>query len=447
MVGASRGLCRFGPARALLKGTGVDYAVVTFKAQQRLWRRTLLVGVALLAVYFPLDMRLPAGMRAAAWRLGWIAVLLGAAALQRPARQRLSAGAIRVAIVSSGVAGIAVVAYGGGTESARFGFLLAFPLVGLVLFPEFPVSVALLGLTCLLGGAGLLLNEGRDVWFAFEWTVLSLALTVLAVLGAVAFRRLWLSEVLAQRSRAEALEQLGESERRRAESERLALVGRLAAGVAHEINTPLSYVKANVGFLRDEPLADEARVALADALAGIERIAQIVTDMRGMARAGPDAKEVFAVEDALDEAWRLASVRLATVRASWSAEPGLPRLVGSRRLLVQALVNLAVNAADAASTATDPARRWVKASALGCATGVAIHVDDGGPGLPPPVSDRLFEMFVSTKGAAGMGLGLALVREQVTLLGGTVEGGNRRDGGARFTIRLPAAPCGAKLRA
>jgi signal transduction histidine kinase len=411
-------------------------------AQQRLWRRTLLVGAALLAAYFPLDLRLPAGLQAASWRLGWMALLLAAAALQRPGWRRLSTWAIRVAIVASGAAATAVVTYGGGTEGARFGFLLAFPLVGLVLFPEFPVSVGALGATCLLGGLGLLVDEGRDGWFAFEWAMLSFALTVLAVVGAIAFRRLWLSELLAQRARAEALEQLGESERRRAQSERLALMGRLAAGVAHEINTPLSYVKANVGILRDEALSDEARLALDDALAGIERIAQIVTDMRGLARDGPDLQAAFSVEEALEEAWRLASLRLATVRASWSAEPGLPPVAGNRRLLVQALVNLATNAADAASTAGDPAGRWVSARASHGADGVVIQVDDGGPGLSPEVSDHLFETFVSTKGVQGVGLGLALVREHVTRCGGTVEGGNRSDGGARFTIRLPAAPAG-----
>ena len=291
-----------------------------------------------------------------------------------------------------------------------------------------------------LGGVGLLTWEGRDAWFAFEWAMLSFALTVLAVLGAVAFRRLWVSELRAQRARAEALERLGESERRRTQSERLALMGRLAAGVAHEINTPLAYVRSNVRSLHDEVLPDDARLALHDALGGIERIAQIVTDMRGLAREGPDAREPFSVEEALEEAWRLASLRLATVRSTWSAEAALPRVEGSRRLLVQALVNLATNAVDAAATSGDPARRWVTARASRCSDGVVIHVDDGGPGVAPHVADQLFEPFVSTKGSSGTGLGLALVREHVARCGGTVEGGNRSEGGARFTIRLPAVP-------
>ncbi len=417
-------------------------AIDEVKTRVRLWRRSLLVGVGILAVYIPLDLRLPEGLRAAAWRVAWMLVLLAAAAFQRPRRPRLSAWAIRIAIVASGIGAVAVVTYGGGTQSARFGFLLAFPLTGLVLFPDFPVAVAAVGATCLLGGVALLASEGRDFWFVLEWGVLSSALSALAVVGTMAFRRLWLSELKAHRARSAAVEQLRESERRRAQSERLAGMGRLAAGVAHEINTPLSYVKANVQSLREEPMAPDAREAVGEALQGIERIAQIVTDMRGLARDGPAAQETFPVGAALEEAWRLASVRLAAVQASWSAESGLPLVQGNRRLLVQALVNLAANAADAASSSADPERRWVTARAGRCPEGVLIHFDDGGPGLPPQVAEHLFEPFVSTKGAQGTGLGLALVREHVSRCGGTVEGGNRPGGGATFTIRLPSAPAG-----
>ncbi len=404
----------------------------------RLWRRSLLVGVAILAAYIPLDLRLEGGWRAAAWRACWILVLLVAAALQRPRRPRRSAWAIRAAILVSGFGATAVVAYGGGTQGARFGFLLAFPLAGLVLFPDFPVAVAAVGATCLVGGVGLLVTEGRDAWFAAEWAALSGALTVLAVVGALAFRRVLLSERSALRARARALDQLRESERRRAQSERLAGLGRLAAGVAHEINTPLSYVKANVQCLGHEALTGDAREAVDEALQGIERIGQIVTDMRGLAREGAGVDETFSADEALEEAWRLASVRLEGVRATWSAEAGLPAVRGNRRLLVQAFVNLAANAADAASTSVDPERRWVVARAGRCPGGVVVSFDDGGPGIPPRVAAHLFEPFTTTKGAKGTGLGLALVREHVARCGGTIEGGNRSDGGARFTVRLPA---------
>ncbi len=131
--------------------------------------------------------------------------------------------------------------------------------------------------------------------------MLSFALTALAVVGAVAFRRVWLSKLRAQHSRALALEQLADSQRRRAQAERLALVGRLAAGVAHEINNPISYVKANVLSVRDEALSLDARQALEEALQGIDRMGQIVSDMRGLARDGQEPPAVFSADEVLGE--------------------------------------------------------------------------------------------------------------------------------------------------
>ena len=391
----------------------------------------------MLALYLPLDLRLPEGHIAAAWRAAWILGALAAAFGQRPDRPRLALGMLRVGILCCAAGAVAVVAYAGGSEGARFGFLLAFPITGLVLFPEFPLEVALLGAVCFLGGLGLMVRDGRDGWFLFEWSLASLALTVLAVVASHAFRRVWSSELVAQRARAQALALLAESERQRADYERLATIGRLAAGVAHEINNPLSYVKSSLQGLQDASLSDDDRESISDARQGVERIAQIVADLRNLARAGPETPEDFTVEEVLEESLRLASTRCASVRATWSADPAVGRLHGNRRLLVQALVNLVANGADAAATAPDSSRRWVTAHAHPLGSGVIIHVDDGGPGLAPAVAERLFEVFVSTKGVKGTGLGLALAKEHVGRCGGTIEGGNLEGAGARFTIRLP----------
>jgi signal transduction histidine kinase len=417
--------------------------------QIRHWRRSLLVGAAILAVYLPLDLRWPRAPALVVVRAAWLTFLLAAAALQTPRRPRLSRVATFSAMVVCGLMSPFVVHFAGGTPGPRFGFLLALPLVLLVLLPDLPLAALLAGAACLGGGVAMLVAEGRDAWFVFEWSVLSLAIAVLAWVGGIAFRRIWISEIGAQRERALAVERLAESEGRRAQAERLAVVGRLAAGVAHEINNPLSFVKANVQYVSDElsrgaALPQEAREALGEALQGIERISQIVGDMRGLAREAQEPGLPFHAGEALEEAFRLASIRLGAVRATWSAAPGLPPVRGSRRLLVQALVNLLANAAEAAEAAPDAARRWVSASAAAREGGVELRVEDGGPGLPPEVLDRLFEPFVSTKGPKGTGLGLALVREQVSRCGGTVEGANRPAGGACFRVWLPPAGPGAR---
>jgi two-component system, NtrC family, sensor kinase len=309
----------------------------------------------------------------------------------------------------------------------------------LLMQPHVPSVAMAVGCGCLVGGFAVIARDGRDLWFALEWGALSVAIGVLALLGSSGFRRVWLSEVEAQRAHGEALERLAESERRRARAERLALVGRLAAGVAHEINNPLSFVKSNVQFLQREPSAEERADALRESLEGIERIAQIVGDLRSLARDAPEDERPFPPASALEEAWRLASVRLRSVRVQRDEAGDLPPVRGSRRLLVQALVNLLANAAEAAEGMPDPGRRWVALRAAPERGGVAITVEDGGPGLSEEALRHLFEPFFSTKGTRGTGLGLALVREHAARCGGTVEGANRPGAGAAFTLWLPRA--------
>ena len=211
------------------------------------------------------------------------------------------------------------------------------------------------------------------------------------------------------------------------------------SGVAHDLNNPLSYVQTNLEALREEHPALASSETLTDALHGVRQIMEIVSELRGKARAGLSRAIEFSVEAALVEAWRLVTPKLTGLRATWTAEPGLPPVVGSQRLLVQALVNLIVNAAEAAVGMAEPDRRWVEVKVRAAGETVAITVDDGGPGLPPEIAEHLFELFNSTKGTSGTGLGLALVRGHVAQCGGTVEGGNRPDGGARFIVHLPAA--------
>jgi len=407
--------------------------------QRRYWRRSLLVGAGLVSIYFPLDLLHPAGGAAAAWRAGWVVVLLAAAALQHPGRPRLRWAASHLAAISSGIAASAVVLHAGGTAGPRFGFLQWLPLAMLLLLPHLPSVAICVAAGSLTGGAILVAREGRGILFAVEWGVHWFALCALAVLGIVGFRRTWISELEAQRARGEALAALADSEHRRARAERLALVGQLATGVAHEINNPLSFVKSSLQSLKVEGAAEERAEAVVDALQGIERISQIVGDLRSLVRDPEEGDAFFGVDGALGEAWRLASPRLRSVRAHWEAAPGLPQVRGSRRLLVQALVNLLANAVDAAEGAPDHDRRWVTARAAQEGGGVAISVDDGGPGLTPEVAAHLFERFFTTKGAKGTGLGLAMVREHVAGCGGTVEGANRPEGGARFTVWLPPA--------
>jgi signal transduction histidine kinase len=346
-----------------------------------------------------------------------------------------------------------VAAGAGGSGGAYFAMILAFPLLLVAAFPEDAFGAILVGAGGLLGGFVLLHLEGASAARQLEWGGVSAFLTLSAYVGAVLARRRVIREIEGEKARREAVEQLARSEHRRAASERLAVVGQLAAGVAHEINSPLGYVRSNLKWL-DEAAGrvcpdPESREVIADAVAGVNRIAQIVSDLNAFSRNAPDAMERCEVLQVIDEALRFASLRLARLaRVTRGVEEGLPIIAVPRRRLVQALVNLLVNAADAVERgcpAGSTADRWVRVEAFRDGEHVRLEVEDSGPGLSDEVKAHLFEPFFTTKGSKGTGLGLAISRENVERCGGTLEAGTGRSGGALFIVKIPSAEAGPEL--
>lgn len=255
-------------------------------------RTTLALGAALVAACYLIDLVQPNTAWTVAVRTGWVASLLLGAWLQRPEHPRGARLGAHLAALATGAAVLVIVALTGGTHSVFSGMLLATPFAILVGLPAFPTSAALSGVALVGGGVALRLQEGESLLDVGSWIVVSTAMTVLATYGTVASRRLWWKEVLVERERTEALAGLAESERRRAESERLAEVGRLAAGVAHQVNNPLAAVKANVRWLAQgaagEVPAEERREVVDDTLAAVERISGIVADLRRAAQPDDD---------------------------------------------------------------------------------------------------------------------------------------------------------------
>jgi signal transduction histidine kinase len=340
-----------------------------------------------------------------------------------------------------------VAAATGGSSGAYFAMVLSFPLILVAGFPEDAFGAILIGAGDLLGGIVLLRLEGASAARLVEWGGVSVFLTLSAYVGAVLARRRVLREIEGEKARREAVEQLATSEHRRAASERMALVGQLAAGVAHEVNSPLGYLRSNLKGL-DQAAArvcpdPESREVIADAVAGVNRIAQIVADLNAFSRNAPDARERCEVGEVIDEALRIASLRLSRLaRVTHGVEEGLPHIAVPRRRLVQALVNLLVNAADAIERgcpASSAADRWVRLEAFRDGEHVRLEVEDSGPGLSEEVKAHLFEPFFTTKGSKGTGLGLAISRENVERCGGTLEARTDRSGGALFIVRIPSA--------
>ncbi len=228
--------------------------------------------------------------------------------------------------------------------------------------------------------------------------------------------------------------------RRRAEAQlastdRMAALGLLASGFAHEIKNPLTFVLNRVAEL--EARADGAdRIALADVRDAAERIAVIVRDVSGFAR--PDATEepLADVDAVIDRAVVLARSRLKGVRVKRDKGARRPARVGERRLC-QVVLNLVVNASQAVGNRTGGT---VDITTADEGRTVVVRVRDNGPGVPVELAARIFEPFVTTKeDGEGTGLGLWLSKSIVEGLGGRLVLENPGEPGACFALRLPVS--------
>jgi signal transduction histidine kinase len=238
-------------------------------------------------------------------------------------------------------------------------------------------------------------------------------------------------------------------------SERLASVGRLAAGLAHEVGNPLAAVMGLQDLLIEGGLEpEEERDFLARMRKETERIHRILRDLLDYARpnAGraPDRPdEPGRVDQAVGDVLNLMRPQktMRDIDLAMDVERELPPVALSHEQLTQVVLNLVSNAAEATG---DKGRVALTARADGNA--VELVVEDDGPGIDPSVASTLFEPFVTTKEVGkGTGLGLAVCRGLVEGAGGTITAGPRPDGarGARFVVRLPkgSPPSSAPKRA
>jgi signal transduction histidine kinase len=256
------------------------------EAVLRYRRRTLLFASLLVASCFAIDVFQPRLLEVALVRVLWIASILACAAGQRADRPRLANVASYLGAFTTGIAVDVIVALNGGTASIYAGMLIATPFAVLVAMFELPGAAALNGAMCVVGGALIRGWEGQPASQIVSWLILSTVMSALATWGTIAARRVWRIEIAAERARREAAERLADGERQRAEVERYAEVGRLASRVAHEVNSPLAVVKANVQWLgQPAPEGDAAeRVeVVADTLRCVERIVDAVQSVRRQA--------------------------------------------------------------------------------------------------------------------------------------------------------------------
>lgn len=224
-------------------------------------------------------------------------------------------------------------------------------------------------------------------------------------------------------------------------SDRLATVGRIAAGVVHELNNPLSSIFVYAESLLRQETRDGAPEDKLQKLRRIvdnaERIQRLTQDLTTYSRPNVGTNEVFAIEAVVDQALGFCEHVLrdaeATVERGYADEPSL--VFGMRTQLQQVFINLITNACHAMAGGTARLRVETRRDGHGH---VVVKLVDSGPGVPESIRGAVFEPFVTTKGEGkGTGLGLSIVRKLVEQHGGSVRIADAGGPGATFLVTLP----------
>jgi signal transduction histidine kinase/CheY-like chemotaxis protein len=240
---------------------------------------------------------------------------------------------------------------------------------------------------------------------------------------------------------------------------RLAALGEMAAGIAHEINNPLAAVFGNIDFvaIQVNRLVEAVRAGrfeldkwtgrLADVTAtiedtrlGAERIRTIVDDMRLFSRAHEAQRQRVDVDRCIDWAVRMTAGQVKQRARVTKLLGKVARVEASESRLGQVLVNLIVNAAQAMPEPAQESSEITIATRMDERGQVLIDVADNGSGIPAEQLRRIFDPFFTTRPVGvGTGLGLSICHGIVSSLGGTLTVESKVGAGSRFTIALPAA--------
>jgi two-component system cell cycle sensor histidine kinase/response regulator CckA len=235
-------------------------------------------------------------------------------------------------------------------------------------------------------------------------------------------------------------------------ADRLASMGTLAAGIAHEINNPLAFVISNLSFLSEElrrlppesvegrPQLEEWRTVLGEAREGAERVRQIVRQLKTVSRPDEERVEAVDVHAVLDSAVMLASNEIKH-RAKLRREYGpVPRVMANEGRLCQVFLNLVVNAAQAIPEGAAERNAIHLRTRPGESGRVVVEVQDSGVGMTREMLGRIFDPFYTTKPVGvGTGLGLSICHGIVSSLGGDISVESEPGRGTTVKVLLPVA--------
>lgn len=226
------------------------------------------------------------------------------------------------------------------------------------------------------------------------------------------------------------------------QAEKLAAMGQMLAGVAHELNNPLTAILGVTELLRERAGSDESvkrQLELTHRQA--RRAARIVQNLLEFSRPASPQKKHLDVNALVERTLQLHehSLRRNNIEVDFRPQSDLPGVIGDANQLIQVLLNLVTNAEQAIREVRDTGRLQIRLGCLG--SRISITVQDDGVGIRPEALPRIFDPFYTTKRpGGGTGLGLSICMSIIREHGGNIEAESLPAGGSAFTIHLPAVP-------
>jgi len=222
--------------------------------------------------------------------------------------------------------------------------------------------------------------------------------------------------------------------------EKLATVGEIASGVAHEVNNPLAAIRMEAELLGRASKDPETNTTAMTIAREVDRAARIVRSLLRLARRADTTPTRVQINDLVRDVAEIRQrvLRVENVEFRTGLDQSAPPVLGLGQELQQVVINLVTNAEyvikgrqpSIIQLTTQAREGWVR-----------LTVEDSGPGIPPEIRGRIFDPFFTTKGPdEGTGLGLAICQRVVTEVGGKIWLEDSELGGAKFVVELPAAP-------
>jgi C4-dicarboxylate-specific signal transduction histidine kinase len=251
-----------------------------------------------------------------------------------------------------------------------------------------------------------------------------------------------LRETTAEMQRRE--QELRDKQEQLVQAGKLATLGELTTGVAHELNNPLNNTGLFVGNavdLIELGVTDNGQIVreLRQAMQQVRKATEIISHLRTFGRAAPVSREPISLKQVIERALSLMQeqLRLREIEVTLDLGPEEPVVVGNPIQLEQVFINLLTNARDAV---VDSPRRAIRISGSVGAAAVEVAFADTGPGIPPGLERRIFDPFFTTKEVGkGTGLGLSITYGIVKEHGGTISVASPPGDGATFLVHLPIA--------